>query len=70
VKLTIRRATAGKTMRIRWEDGSPLDVGFAARGESKSQVALSHKKLASKADADRLRAFWSERLESLAAMLQ
>jgi hypothetical protein len=70
VKLTIRTSTVNKSMRIRWEDGSPVDVGFFARGEAKSQVALEHRKLASKADADRIRAFWSERLDALAAMLK
>ena len=70
VKLTVRGATPNKTMRLRWEDGSPIDVGFMAKGESKSQVALEHRKLASKAEADRMRAFWTERLNALAAMLK
>jgi len=68
--LTIRTSTVNKSMRIRWEDGSPVDVGFFARGAAKSQVALEHRKLASKAEADRIRAFWSERLDALAAMLK
>jgi hypothetical protein len=68
-KLTVRTATPGKSMRITWEDGTPVDVGFYSRGESKSQVALSHRKLASKADADRMRAFWSERLDALASLI-
>jgi len=70
VKLTIRTSTVNKSMRVRWEDGSPVDIGFFARGEAKSQVALEHRKLSSKADADRIRAFWSERLDALAAMLK
>ena len=70
VKLTIRSATSNRSMRLRLEDGSPIDVGFFAKGEAKSQVALEHRKLATKADADRVRAFWSERLESLAAMMK
>jgi hypothetical protein len=70
VKLTTRGATPNKSMRLRWEDGSPIDVGFIAKGESKSQVALEHRKLASKAEADRMRAFWTERLNALAAMLK
>jgi len=41
-----------------------------AKGASKSQVALEHRKLASKAEADRMRAFWTERLNALAAMLK
>ena len=70
VKLTVRGATPNKSMRLRWEDGAPIDVGFMAKGESKSQVALEHRKLASKDDADRMRAFWTERLNALAAMLK
>ena len=70
VKLTVRGATPNKSMRLRWEDGAPIDVGFIAKGESKSQVALEHRKLASKAEADRMRAFWTERLNALAAMLK
>lgn len=70
VKLTVRGATPNKSMRLRWEDGSPIDAGFYAKGAAKSQVALDHRKLASKADADRIRAFWSERLDALAAMMK
>ena len=70
VKLTVRGATPNKSMRLRWEDGSPIDVGFMAKGDAKSQVALEHRKLASKAEADRMRAFWTERLNALAAMLK
>ena len=67
-KLTVRTATPQKSMRARWEDGTPVDIGFYARG-AKSQVALQHRKLATKADADRMRAFWSARLEALASLL-
>jgi len=70
VKLTVRGATVNKSMRLRWEDGSPIDVGFLSKGASKSQVALEHRKLASKAEADRIRAFWAERFDALAAMLK
>jgi len=68
VKLTIRGATMNKSIRMRWEDGSPIDVGFYAKSESKSQVAIDHRKLSTKADADRVRTFWHERLGALAAM--
>lgn len=69
-KLTVRGATPGKSMRFRFEDGSPVDVLFSGRGEGKSQVAIEHSKLPTRADADRLRVFWTERLEVLAAMLK
>ncbi|MEA2163476.1 MAG: hypothetical protein QOK37_1603 [Thermoanaerobaculia bacterium] len=68
VKVTVRGATPNKSIRLRWEDGAAIDVGFLAKSESKSQVALEHRKLPTKADADRMRAFWSERLDALAAM--
>lgn len=68
--LTIRGATPHKSIRFRLEDGSPIDVLFSRRGEEKSQVAIEHSKLPTKADADRLRVFWTERLEALAAMLK
>ena len=68
-KLTVRAATPNKSMRIAWDDGTAVDVGFYPRGEAKSQVAVSHRKLASKADADRMRAFWTERLAALGTLL-
>jgi hypothetical protein len=68
IKLTVRGATVNKSIRLRWEDGTLIDAGFFAKGESKSQVALDHRKLATKAGADRIRAFWHERLNALAAM--
>jgi len=70
VKITVRGTTPNKSMRLRWEDGSPIDIVFASKGASKSQVAIDHRKLASKAEADRIRAFWTERLTALAAMLK
>src|SRR5439155_26121746 len=37
VKLTVSGATPEKRMRLRWEDNTPVDVSFAARGKGKSQ---------------------------------
>lgn len=66
--LKISTATPQKSMRARWEDGTPVDIGFYPRG-AKSQVALQHRKLATKADAERMRAYWSARLDALASLL-
>ena len=66
--LRVTTSSPGKSMRARWEDGTPVDIGFYARG-AKSQVAIQHRKLATKADADRMRAYWSARLDVLAALL-
>lgn len=69
-KIVVRGATANKSMRLRWEDGSPVDVGFYAKGTGKSLVAIDHRKVPTKEEADRLRAFWGERLNALAAMMK
>jgi hypothetical protein len=69
VKLTVRGATPQKRMRLRWDDNTPVEVAFATRGKDKSQVAVQHGKLPTKADAEGMKAFWAERLEALAAEL-
>ncbi len=68
-KLRLSKATQPKSMRLRWEDGTPVEATFLAKGRSKSQVALAHSRLASRADAVRLRQFWGERLTALARVL-
>jgi len=65
-KLEVRTAKADKSLRLRWEDGTPVDILFMPKGDAKSQVAIQHRKLRSKEDADRLRALWGERLNALA----
>jgi hypothetical protein len=64
-RLEVRTATADKSMRLTWEDGSPVDFYFTAKTPDKSQLAVQHRKLPSKAEADRLKAFWATRLEAL-----
>jgi hypothetical protein len=68
-KLTVRTASAPKSMRMTWEDGTSVQFWFTAKGDAKSSVAVQHTKLASKQDADRLRSYWSERLEALSDVL-
>jgi hypothetical protein len=69
VDVRMSKATRPKTMRWRWTDGTPIDVYFLAKGEAKSQVSLHHRDLATRAEAERLRTFWSERLTRVAAVL-
>jgi len=70
VGLKVKTSTVGKSMRITWEDGSPLDVYFWEKGPAKSQVQLQHREHATKAAADERRAFWTERLAALTALLK
>jgi hypothetical protein len=67
--LRMSKATKHKTMRMRWKDGTPVDAGFYSKGPGKSQVSLGHRKLASRAEAERLRTFWGERLVALGKLL-
>lgn len=68
-KLAVRTATRHKSMRITWEDGSSVEVYFTAKGKDKSQVAVQHRKLGRKADAEARKSFWGERLKVLAEVL-
>ena len=65
----VRTATAPKSMRLDWTDGGIIAVGFAAKSKSKSSVALEHTKLPNRETAERLKQFWSDRLDSLGEVL-
>jgi hypothetical protein len=69
VDLTVRTATRGKSMRITWPDLTSVEVNFSSRGAAKSQVALSHGKLADRAAATRVKQYWVERLDALKEVL-
>jgi hypothetical protein len=66
---TIRTAARNKAMRIRWPDGTLVQVGFIRKGVRKSQVAVRHTRLPTKDAALKMKAFWGERLEALATLL-
>jgi hypothetical protein len=65
----VRSATAPKSIRLGWTDGSIIAVGFTAKGKSKSSVALSHTKLPDRDTAQRLKQYWSDRLDALREVL-
>jgi hypothetical protein len=65
----VRTATAPKSMRLDWSDGGIIAVGFTAKGKSKSSVALAHTKLPDRAAAERLKQYWSDRLDALEGVL-
>lgn len=68
--MVVRKATAEKSMRVTWPDDTRLDVLFAAKGDAKSQVSVDQRRIATPDDAERLRAFWKERLATLKARLE
>jgi hypothetical protein len=69
VDLTIRTATKDKSMRVTWPDGTSVEVGFFTKGKGKSSVQVQHGKLPDKAAADKVKAFWGERLSALGEVL-
>jgi len=65
----VRTERAPKTMRLGWDDGTIIAVGFTAKSKSKSSVALAHIKLPDAETANRLKMFWSERFDALGEVL-
>jgi uncharacterized protein YndB with AHSA1/START domain len=70
LELTITTSTKPKSMRIRLGDGSRLDAYFTSKSSAKCAVTLQHRALPDAETKERMRAFWTERLEALRAMLE
>jgi uncharacterized protein YndB with AHSA1/START domain len=69
VSLTVRTAVPKRTMRITWSDGTSVEWYFVPKGEAKCQVAVQHGKLPDREAADRMKAWWAERLGELDRLL-
>ena len=68
-KILVRKATAGKSVRMTWGDGTSVEVWLTAKGPDKSQAAVQHRKLATRAEAEKRKKYWGERLDVLAQVL-
>lgn len=70
-QMRLRTATAPRTARFDWEDGSSrLAIGFTRVGPDRSTVALSHERLPDADAAAHMKAWWRERLGVLKQMLE
>lgn len=70
-QLRERTATKPKSARFDWGDGKTrVVVGFQAKGEAKSTVALEHERLPDAEQAERMKTFWRARLSALAYVLE
>jgi hypothetical protein len=47
-----------------WDDGTSVEVWLTSKG-GKTSAQVAHRKLAGKDDADRRKAFWTERLSAM-----
>jgi hypothetical protein len=68
-KITVRKETRNKSMRITWPGGTSVELYFVSKGPAKSQVAVQHSKLAKQADVERTRAYWKAALDRLSNFL-
>ncbi|MEN9404593.1 MAG: hypothetical protein RL091_3296, partial [Verrucomicrobiota bacterium] len=68
--LTVRKATPHKSIRILWADESLLSVNFWPKGSLKCQVVPQHAKLPTPEAAEKMKAYWSAKLEDLRVFLE
>ena len=70
-ELRERTATKPKSARFDWGDGETrVVVGFIAKGEAKSTAALEHARLADAEEAERMKAYWRDRVAALTEVLE
>jgi hypothetical protein len=70
-ELSERTATRPKSARFDWGEGSSrVMVVFDAKGEEKSTMALQHVRLPDAGEADRMKAYWRERVDTLKEELE
>ena len=66
-----RTASPPKGARFDWGDGETrVVVGFTPKGEARSVVALEHERLPDAGEAERMKAFWRERVAALKEVLE
>lgn len=70
-RLRERTATRPKSARFDWGDGDTrVNVTFLSKGDARSTAALEHRRLTDANEAERMKAFWRERLAALKATLE
>ena len=70
-RLRERTATRPKSARFDWGDGDTrVNVTFLSKGEARSTAALEHRRLVDAIEAERMKAFWRERLTALKTTLE
>ena len=63
-ELSERTSTRPRSARFDWGD-SRVNAVFVAKGEGSSTVSVEHRRLADPDEAERMKAFWRERLPQL-----
>ena len=66
-----RTATKSRSARFDWGDGSTrVHVTFTAKGADKSTATVSHQRLADAQAAERMKAFWRDRITTMKKELE
>ena len=65
--MRIRVANAGSSsLKVdRVDDGTTVEAMFTSKSPAKSVVVVTHQKLATKSDAEKMKAWWGERLAEI-----
>ena len=70
-ELRERTATRPRSARFDWGDsGTRIVVGFEAKADGRSVVAMAHERLPDAGEAERMKAFWRERVAVLKEVLE
>ena len=70
-QLRQRTALKPKSVRFDWGDGETrVIVGFVAKGEAKSTAAIQHVRLADAGEAERMKAYWRQRVATMKEVLE
>ncbi len=70
-ELRERTSTQPRSARFDWgNDGTRVHVTFVAKGENRATVTLEHRRLADAEEAERMKAFWRERVAALKEVLE
>jgi hypothetical protein len=70
-ELSERTATRPRSARFDWGDGTTrVHVVFDSKGEHKSTMALQHVRLSDAGEAERMKAYWRERVGALKEELE
>jgi len=65
--VTIRTATAPKSIRMSWPDDTSVEVYFTGKGPNRSALQVQHRKLPHQEAVQEMKAFWGEVLAGLSA---
>lgn len=70
-RLDVTRSQRPSALRGRWDSGpGRVAISLLPAGTGETQVALEHERLPDAATAERMTAFWTERLERLREMVE